>query len=361
MTVGLVLHPYGEKHAAGLGRSIFSLAKEIIEQNPQTHYVIFLKGFDTPDPVFETSNFEVKRIKSSLFWLDKGLPNDGSVDVFLFFTPVMPVWKKLQKTIVMVHDLGHLHTQPRNMRQRFSRILIRFIQRRTLRRATHIVAISEYTKSEVEHFVPEATSKISVIYNGFNQVCALGEDTVSVQKPFFLFVGVVKKRKNPLRVLQAFEIFKKETGLPYTLVFAGRADSKSFVNMVTQSPYAKDIILLGYVSEPSLCWLYRNTKAFVFPSLLEGFGMPILEAMSVGAPVITSNIDAMKEVAGEAALLVNPMEPREIAGAMKEIMSDKELRDSLITKGFQRATDFSWQKAGKEYSVLLGGLVKKEK
>lgn len=353
MNIGLVLHPYGEKHAAGLGRSIFSLAKEIIEQNPSTHYVLFLKGFNTPDPIFETHNFEIRRIKSSLFWLDRGLPVDSSIDCFVFFTPVMPIFKKLKKTLVVVHDLGHLHTEAVNWQQRLSRVLIRFIQRRSLLRATHIVAVSDYTKSEVKRFVPEASSKISVVYNGFNSVCAVGEEVVFVPKPFFLFVGVIKKRKNPLRVLRAFEIFKKETGLPYSLVFAGRADSKGFVEAVSQSRYSKDIILLGYVSEQSLCWLYRNTKTFVFPSLLEGFGMPILEAMSVGAPVVTSNIDAMKEVAGEAALLVNPLDSREIAVAMKRIVSDKELRDSLVAKGFERATAFSWQKAGKEYINLL--------
>lgn len=353
MKVGLILHPYGEKYAAGLGRSIFSLVQSIVEQDVETNYIIFIKeNISVADPVFKTKNYEVRRLKGGLFWLDRGL-SDKTIDCFLFFTPFMPIFRKLKKSIVVVHDLGFLSIKTKDWKEKLSRIFLKLIQKRAITMADKIITVSTYTKEEVKKFIPFSTNKITVIYNGFNDVCEFGEENSEINKPYFVSVGVMKERKNPIRILKAFEEFKEKTGLPHQLIYVGKYSAGTLVSTIRASARAKDIVLLDYVSEKKLCHIYRNAEALVYPSLLEGFGMPILEAMSCGTVVITSDIGAMKELGDGASILVDPYNARDIAKAMEIVSVDSDLRKSLVEKGIERAGQFSWIKAGAEYIKLI--------
>lgn len=353
MKVGLILHPYGEKYAAGLGRSILSLTRSIVEQDVKNDYVIFIKDNTSAlDPLFKTKNYEVRRLKGGLFWLDRGL-NDKAIDCFLFFTPFMPIFRKLKKSIVVVHDLGFLSIKTKDWKEKLSRIFLKLIQKRAILVADKIITVSAYTKEEVKKFVPVAADKITVIYNGFNDICEFGEENSEINKPYFVSVGVMKERKNPIRILKAFEEFKEKTGLPHQLVYVGKYSAGTLVDTIRASAHSKDIVLLDYVSEKKLCHIYRNAEALVYPSLLEGFGMPILEAMSCGTAVITSDIGAMKELGGGASILVDPYSASDIAKAMEIVGANSDLRKSLVEKGKKRAEQFSWVKAGTEYIKLI--------
>lgn len=355
MKIGLILHPYGEKTAAGLGRSIFSLSKNIVENDIKNEYTIFVKGQNVPIPQFLTNNWKLCRLAESFFWLDRGLSKENQMDVYVFFTPVMPIFYKPANAIVVVHDLGYRHIPASSPREWLTRLVIRLIHWWTLSRANRIVCVSNYTLMEVISFAPWVKNKVEVIYNGFNDLTVNKFVKPNIPEgPFFLFTGVLKKRKNILKVIKAFEEFKNKTGLPHILVLAGRKDDATLVSKaINVNKYHDDIICLGYVSDDELAYLYRNTTCFVFPSLLEGFGMPILEAMNAGAPVITSNIGAMKEVAGGAAYLVDPHSIQSISIAMEKLVLDFGFRENLIGLGFKRARQFSWKKAGKSYITLI--------
>lgn len=354
--IGLILSPYGEKHAAGLGRSIFSLAESIIANDPDTIFTVFLKGSNTPNPEFKSKNFKVKRLPDHPLWLDFGLRTEEKLDVYIFFTPVMPLFVKCSNSIVVVHDLAYREIKSESIKEFFVRFVLGFVHRNALNKAKKIIAVSKYTKDTILSYYPKINpEKIVVIYNGFNSIRSksMNESKTKIDNPYFLFVGVLKKRKNVLRLIEAFEIYKKTHNNNYNLVLVGKAGEREVEEKIKNSQFKKDIILTGYISDSDLFSLYSNAATFVFPSLIEGFGMPILEAMSIGTPVITSNIGAMREIAGEAGYLVDPYSPQSIADGMYCVVDDESLRKALILKGFERVKEFSWDKAGNKYCEII--------
>lgn len=359
MKIGLILNPYGEKQTAGLERSIFSLSKNIVEKGMQDEFTVFLKGRGGEKPIFLTNKDRFVRFLDVKFWLDLGFLGREKLDAYVFFTPVIPLFVRLKNVCVVVHDLGYLNLPANNLRQKAERFFIKFIHHRSLKRADKVIAVSEYTKKEIGIFFPDVLNKVEVVLNGFDKIKEDSAIKVDLpQAPFFLFLGVLKERKNPFRVIEAFEAFKKDSGSPALLVIAGRGNSKA-EEMIKNSAYSDDIVYLGYVTDGERAFLYKNALAFVFPSLLEGFGLPILEAMSVGTPVITSNIGAMKEVAGEAALTVDPYSVPEITEAIKRIWVGDEFKKELAKKGLERSSLFSWEKAGSNYLEIIHGFTTK--
>lgn len=356
MKIGLILHPFGEKESAGLGYSIASLAEEIVEQDKENEYILFLKGFGSENPKFKGDNWKVERLADGFLWLDRGLRHNKYCDVYMFFTPVMPLFVRFKKTLVVVHDLGYRYIPAKNLKQWIANKCITAVHTLSLYRATKIVAISYSTRDEIIKFYPRLKDEVQVIYNGFRKVSDSIEKIEGVFSPFFLFVGVIKPRKNVLSVVQAFFDFKEKTKLPHKLVIAGTnkgSYSEKINKAISESAFGEDVICTGYVNDNELSYLYRNTEAFMFPSLLEGFGMPIMEAMSCRTPVITTNYGATKEIAGDAGLLVNPVDISDISGAMEKIAVDLEFQDALREKGVERTRAFSWQKAGAQYKKCL--------
>ncbi len=354
--VGLVLHPYGEKYAAGLGRSIFRLAESIVSSDTSIHFVVYLKGHQSPDPLFKTSNFEIKRLPKSIFWLDMGLWGENKLDAYIFFTPFLPYVVKCPNAIVVVHDFAYRIIKPSSIREWLKRVVLKYIHGNSLRKAKEIVAVSGATRLDILKFYPHIKSeKVKVIYNGFDyrQVINQKPPEVEINQNFFLFVEVLKKRKNILGLIEAFELFKRKTGSGTLLVFAGKNGDIDIERKIGESSFKKDIMVLGYVEEEELAYLYQRALAFVYPSFIEGFGMPILEAMSLGIPVITSNIGATREIAGNAGYLVDPHSPEDIADALEVLNKDESKRAELKQKGIFRSQEFSWEKAGKEYVKVI--------
>ena len=181
---------------------------------------------------------------------------------------------------------------------------------------------------------------------------ALPEDTKPLPVPenFFLFAGVLKERKNVLGIVRAFSLFHA-THPNFFLVIAGKKEGayyKSVVRLVAELGIDSHVRFMGYVSNEELAYLYAKATALVFPSLIEGFGMPVLEAMHAGLPVVTANTGSLAEVAGDAALLVDPRDPSDIAGALSSLAHDGALRDSLRARGYARAAQFSWEQSARK-------------
>lgn len=211
-----------------------------------------------------------------------------------------------------------------------------------------IVVPSQYVANEVAERYPQMKHKIFVIPHGADHFQVREKE--SVPGNYFLYVGHIEKRKNLDHIIQAFEILAtQKPEVQLILVGKGGFGYEEILEQIKASPIKDRIITPGFVKQEELENLYSQALGFVFPSLYEGFGFPILEAMALNTPVITSNLGTMKEVAQGAALLVDPLSPTSIAKAMTSLMDDKGVRQELIQKGRQHVKAFTWEKAAEKY------------
>lgn len=208
-------------------------------------------------------------------------------------------------------------------------------------RSDLIIAVSAFTARQVELLLHVDPSKIRVVHHGVRPVPP-ATGTVP-REPVILSVGAIQRRKNTVRLVEAFE----DTPPGWRLILAGSLgfDSEAAVERIARSSRKKDITVLGYVPGHELEELYRRASIMAFPSLDEGFGMPVLDAMARGVPVLTSNVSAMPEVAAEAALLVDPTDVQSIAHGLCRLTENAELREKLIGAGTARSKEFSWKKS----------------
>jgi glycosyltransferase involved in cell wall biosynthesis len=222
------------------------------------------------------------------------------------------------------------------------------------RRATRVMTVSESSKRDILRFFDAPANKIDVIYNAYDErftVEPREEDVVRVREryqlhdEFVLYAGNVKPHKNLARLIDAFDLVRKR-GLDHLkLVIIGDDISKytALRRAVHQHQLHKFVRFLGYLPEETLAVMYRLAGVFVFPSLYEGFGLPPLEAMASGTPVVTSNVSSLPEVAGDAAVLVDPYDAQAIAEGIYRVLTDETLRRDLRKKGVARAGMFSWE------------------
>jgi len=244
-----------------------------------------------------------------------------------------------RRTVTTFHDLfvitGEYSTP--EFRERFTEQA-----RQAGRHSDLIIAVSRFTANQVEEFLGVDPERIRVIPHGVHVPPAAGDNLP--RQNLVLFVGAIQRRKNVRALVRAFEHMPAS----WRLALAGAADgfgAAEELQAVETSPRRADIDVLGYVTQAELEALYRRARIFAFPSLDEGFGMPVLDAMANSIPVITSNRSALPEVAGDAALLVNPDDPEEIAAALLRLASDEDLCNDLARRGRERALQFSWESA----------------
>ena len=247
---------------------------------------------------------------------------------------------RLRRAIATFHDLfvmtGEYSTP--EFRDRFTRQA-----RDAANRADAIIAVSEFTKKQVVDLLKVAPARVTVVPHGIR---ALPYPAAARREPVVLSVGAIQERKNIGRLVEAFETL--DSG--WRLVLAGSFGygAERIRARIEASPARERISVLGYVSPEDLAAWYARAAIFAFPSLDEGFGMPVLEAMASGAPVLTSNRSAIPEVAGDAALLADPEDTGAIAAALRELAGNEGLRNDLAASGLQRARLFPWERAVRE-------------
>jgi len=209
-----------------------------------------------------------------------------------------------------------------------------------------IITVSEFARDEVVNVYPTAAGKTTAIYNGVTPRDPTDVEPVNSLSPgqFLLFVGSVNPRKNLSGLLRAYRQYRQQTDDPRSLVLVGPDDD---VFASTNLPAVNGVRRLGYTSEAKLTWLYDRAALLVFPSLYEGFGLPILEAMSAGTPVVTSDRGAMAEIADDAAHLVDPTESTAIASGIQDVLDDDEYQETLSQRGKSHSAQFSWARTAR--------------
>ena len=261
----------------------------------------------------------------------------AKVDVFHVSTQIRHPPKNVPLTAT-IHDMTgrlmpELHT-PANVRAEAD------FTRNVLRRAPRLIAVSENTRADAARLMDLDPDRIEVIYSGIPEVY-FGARPAPATRPYVLFVGTIEPRKNIDTLLDAWQSF--ELREEFELVIAGATGWSSQKTLARLASHPAGVRYLGYVKEDELPGLTAGATAFVYPSLYEGFGFPVAQAMAAGVPVITSNTSCLPEIAGEGALLVDPRSPAEIQGALGKILTSPPLREQLRAAGTARAQRYRWE------------------
>lgn len=356
MKIGIILHPYGESKPAGLGRYVYELTKNLLEHDKENEYIIYLKKRPKIMPDFGGNNYRVAILGFGRFWRELGFFFAPRADIYIFNTPVMPFIFRPKKSIVVVFDFAYRYIEAKNFKEAFNKYLLFKMNKSALKNSDIVVSISEFTKKEIIKFFSVKEEKVRVIYSGFSDICALPPQRVKIPEKFFLYVGVIKERKNLFNIVKGFNEFKKNNETNFKLAVIGKGGGgyhKKIMDFIKKSNLEKEVVFLDFINDSQLSCVYRNAYGLIFPSLIEGFGFTVLEAMSCGLPVVTSNRGAVAETAGGAALLVDPKNFKEIGEAMIKLSNNEDLRKNLIKKGLRRAKDFSWQRYASEFIRLF--------
>ena len=260
--------------------------------------------------------------------------------------------------ILTVHDLLEHMYGSRNASS-LRRSLHFYLTRRVLRKAARVLAVSQFTRNEIEKLLSIPDERIEVVYNAIDERFLRGHATEAdreliaqrylVNYPFILYAGAIRPHKNVVRIIEAFSALKSELqkeqlfpDLKLIIIGDDLSSHPRLRRTVVRSGVQNDVRFLGFVPIEVLCIFYDVAKIFVFPSLYEGFGLPPLEAMAHGTPVVTSNTSSLPEVAGNAALLVNPENVFEIRRGLQRALLDPALRAQMKQRGYEQAQRFSW-------------------
>lgn len=361
--------------AIGVGHYTYQLIRHLLKIDTENEYVLF---FDFRVREKDVKKFALPNVKIKFYPFSdyrKYLPGAyneilGTATLQREKLDVLHSMSALNriptgyngKTVVTFHDMS-MFTIPQYL-PAVKRTRNIAITRLMARKADKVIAVSDSIKEDVKKFLNVAEEKTSVIFSGLdhrffeeseiNASKVLGK--YDITKKYILFLGTLEPSKNIARLLEAFAKFKsiqkqKNAGkFEYQLVLAGKRGwlSQEYVHMIKDLGLVKDVVFTGYIIGDELVPLFRGAEFFVMPSLYEGFGMTALEAFATQTPAILGAVASLPEIAGEGALLVNPLDMGEIADAIMKFASDKELRESYIAKGLEQARKFDWEKTAKE-------------
>ena len=352
----------------GIGTYIRNLLRQLARLDRDTEFVVLARPADCNAVGSLGENFRAVPESAANYSVAEqiGIPlalwREG---VTLFHAPhyVLPPLVRC-RSVVTIHDCIHLMFPgylPNRLALTYARTSIALASRR----ATRVLTVSESSKRDILRFVDVPAEKIDVIYNAYDErfgLEPLEQDVIRVREryqlhdEFVLYAGNVKPHKNLERLIEAFDLVRQRGFDHLKLVLIGDEISKyaALRRAVHSHQLHQYVRFLGYLPEETLAIMYRLAGVFVFPSLHEGFGLPPLEAMASGTPVVTSNVSSLPEVAGDAAVLVDPYRPEAIADGIARVLGDEALRRDLRAKGLARARQFSWEASVRRVREIYG-------
>lgn len=354
---------------SGTGTYVYKLLEYLQEIDKTNHYSILIRPKDRDYWKPKSKNFHIVDADFDNFsfreqFAFKNLLDTLQPDLVHFCMPQQPILYR-GKSVTTMHDMTLLNTynSDKNWLVFHAKQLVgRFVWKYIAKINEHIIAISENTKREYQEFSGIADKNISVIYEAAEVLNSKQLNPYPVPfKTFIMYVGQQPDYKNLRRLAEAHQqLLKRHPDLG--LVFVGRMndDTKTNKALYEKRGY-KNIHFTGFVEDPVRDWLFTQTKAYVFPSLMEGFGLPPLEAMASGTPVVSSNASCMPEILGGAAEYFDPLDVDDMAQAIERVITSEPLRKKMIKKGHAQVAKYSWRRMAEEtHAVYMKALAQKD-
>lgn len=358
-----------ENELEGIGRFSYEILKELCKKNPEIQFdFIFDRPFSKKFIFNKNVTGHILTPKTRhpflwYYWFEIKIPKllkKIKPDVFLSLDGFISTSLKI-KQIAVIHDINFEH-HPENL-PFFHRKYYQLFFPKFANKAKSIITVSKYSKKDIAENYNIKKNKIHVIYNGVSNIFKpIGQtekekikNKYSSNYDYFIFIGSIHKRKNITNLIKAFNLYKSKTKSTTKLLIVGKKRwwSSEMKEAYEKNNYQNDILFTGYIEDKNLPKVLASAKGLCFPSLFEGFGLPIVEAMKCGVPVITSNTSSMPEICGEAGLKIDPNNINEIATAIKEIEDNTSLRKKLIKLGLKRSKIFNWKIASNKLSEIL--------
>ncbi|GAH31265.1 unnamed protein product [marine sediment metagenome] len=356
MRIGVMLRNVGEK--GGVGLYTRNIVKNLLEIDKDNQYVLFYQGKRRKTSFSGYSNVEEQwiNVPYKMLWDQIFIPFSALKSrIDLLFSPKWTVPLVLPcKTVIVVPDVGYyLYPEFYGLKDI---LYLKFIIPLYLRKTTRIIAVSHTSKKDIIKFTGVDKSKIVAIHVATDIFTGpLNSSFIEKVKTkyalpsrFILHVGIIYPEKNVERLIQAFA--KVAEKFPHKLVLVGgfRWKYSRVFGLIEEFNLKDKVIITNWIPRSELPAFYKLADLFAFPSLYEGFGVPVLEAMACGCPVVTSSTGATPEIVGDAALIVNPKSVDEIYKATVRVLEDEKLKKELVSKGYARAKKFSWEKSARE-------------
>lgn len=372
MKIAVDLRSLHSTEFSGVESYTVKVLEKLLTRDRENSYTLFYNGFKPKqfDSLhFINAKYKQTRIPNRLLNLSMKFFNKPRLEKLVGDCDVlfMPNWNVCSvddktKVILTVHDLSPLVLpQMYNWKSRAWHSFINI--KKLVKRADALIAVSEHTKIALQEVLKVPEQKITVAPLGVEQEFfnpSLDVDQLrqvrniyGLPGDFILFLGTIEPRKNLETLIDAFE----RVNSPVNLVIAGKLGwkYKAITQRIEKSKKRRQIKLLGYIPEADKPYIMKLAKTFVWPSLYEGFGLPVLEAMAVGTPALTSQLTSLPEVAGSTALLVNPYNPQDIASGLEDLLTNEQLRQRFTVQGIERAKNFTWDKT----ATILESVIKK--
>lgn len=367
-----------KKH--GMDMVALELIKNLQQIDTENEYVIFVKPDEDNKCIPEAKNFKIVELSGGFYpiWEQFLLPKAAEAagcDILHCTSNTAPIRCKVP-VITIIHDIIYLERlnllkKGATLYQKFGNLYRRLIVPTVARTSKAVITVSNYEKERIKNFLG-LTNELYAIYNGVGEHFKVIEDKdvllaarkkYNLPERFLFFLGNTDPKKNTPNVLRAFAEINRKSDIAYKLVMLDFDENAllAILKNIGCTEIRKDIVMTGYVPNAELPAIINQCKVFLYPSLRESFGIPILEGMACGVPVITSNTSSMPEVAGNAAAIVDPAKPKEIANAIEKILSDEEYRLALCEKGVERAKMFSWRNMASAYLDLYKHIVSETK
>ncbi|MCF8380333.1 MAG: glycosyltransferase family 4 protein [Bacteroidales bacterium] len=353
----------------GIGWFSFETLKRITKSHPEHEfYFLFDRKYSSEFIFAENVHPVIVRPVTRhpvlwYLWLEYSIPKvlrKLKADIFVSPDGFISLSSKIP-SVSVIHDINFFH-RPKDL-PFFSRKYYNYFFPRFAKISTKIGTVSEYSANDIADSYSVKKNKIDVLYNGVNEIYKpVKSDLIhetrlkySSANPYFVFVGTLHPRKNIVNMLKAFDLFRRETESDIKMLIVGERMflTGEIDDALSSMEYSKDVIFTGRLSPEDLHLVIASALAMTFVPYFEGFGIPLLEAMKCGVPVIASDRTSLPEVGGDAAIYCDPDNTRQISVAMLDISANEKLRTGLIEKGLKRASDFSWDKSAERFWSLI--------
>lgn len=361
MIIGIDASKAAESKRTGVEEVVYRLCLNLPQIDKKNSYVFYSRT-KLPSELIKYQNVKTKVMPFPVLWNRLRLPFEllrYKPDVFLEPGYCLP-WFAPNKSVVVIHDLAYKYFP--DAYSKWERIAQERAARIAAKHAAKIIFVSESSKIDFlkfYHYKPVNTAVVHLAFDKDNFIPSVHQtNSLKFDGQYILYVGRLEERKNVARIIEAYNQFRQNSNLALKLVLVGQDGfgCEKIKQAITGNPFSEDIITPGYIENSAMPALYSNASIFIFPSLYEGFGIPILEAFACGVPVITAKTSSMPEVANGAAKIVDPQNTKEIADAIYELTSNRQVRIDCINAGLRCAKQFSWQKTAEKVLEVLESL-----